>query len=75
MLILISKENMKYNKYKILVYISGFIIIILSEGVLGYVAEDIEINLLLFFLPILITLFIYFIFFYKLKLKYRALKT
>ena len=75
MLILVSKENMKYNKYKILVYISGFIIIILSEGVLGYVAEDIEINLLLFFLPILITLFIYFIFFYKLKLKYRSLKT
>ena len=74
-LTLISKENVKYNKYKILVYVTGFIVIILSEGVLGYVAEDIKINLLLFSLPILLTLFIYFIFIYKLKLKHRSLTT
>ena len=70
-LILSSKENLNYSRYKFFVYILGFLIIILSESSLGYINNNIYQNFLLIALPITLILILYCIFFYKLKLGYR----
>ena len=67
MLILISKENSSYSKNKFSVYIIGFLIIILSEISLGYINNDIYRNFSLLILPIILIIFFYCFFAYKLK--------
>jgi lipopolysaccharide export system permease protein len=56
LLLLSSKESIKYSKYKILVYTVGFITIVLSEASLGYLNENILVNLGLMILPIFLTI-------------------
>jgi lipopolysaccharide export system permease protein len=73
LLILTSKENLKYNKNKFLIFFLGFGIIILSESSLGYIANDLIKNFLILILPIILTLIVYLVFIYKLKLSYRKL--
>jgi lipopolysaccharide export system permease protein len=73
LLILTSKENLKYNKNKFLIFFLGFGIIILSESSLGYIANNLIKNFSLAILPIILTLIIYLIFIYKLKLFYKNL--
>jgi len=73
LLILTSKENLKYNKNKFLIFFLGFGVIILSESSLGYIANNLIKNFSLVILPIILTLIIYFIFIYKLKLSYKNL--
>jgi lipopolysaccharide export system permease protein len=73
LLILTSKENLKYNKNKFLIFFLGFGIIILSESSLGYIANNLIKNFSLVILPIILILIIYLIFIYKLKLFYKNL--
>ena len=73
LLILTSKENLKYNKNKFLIFFLGFGIIILSESSLGYVTNNLIKNISILVLPIILTLIIYLIFIYKLKLSFRKL--
>ena len=73
LLILTSKENLKYNKNKFLIFFLGFGVIILSESSLGYIANNLIKNFSLVILPIILTLIIYLIFIYKLKLFYKNL--
>ena len=73
LLILTSKENLKYNKNKYTIFFIGFGIIILSESSLGYVTNNLMKNTLIMTLPIILTSIIYFIFVYKLKLFNRKL--
>jgi len=73
LLILTSKENLKYNKNKFLIFFLGFGIIVLSESSLGYIANNLIKNFSLVILPIILTLIIYLIFIYKLKLFYKNL--
>ena len=73
LLILTSKENLKYNKSKFLIFFLGFGIIILSESSLGYVTNNLIKNISILVLPIILTLIIYLIFIYKLKLSFRKL--
>jgi lipopolysaccharide export system permease protein len=73
LLILTSKENLKYNKNKFSIFFLGFGIIILSESSLGYIANNLIKNFSLVILPIILTLIIYLIFIYKLKLSYKNL--
>ncbi|WP_435162515.1 LptF/LptG family permease [Candidatus Pelagibacter bacterium nBUS_25] len=73
LLILTTKENQKYNKNKFFVFLAGFAIIVLSESSLGYITNSLTKNILISILPIIITLIIYFIFVYKLKISYRKL--
>ena len=68
LLILTSKENLKYNKNKFSIFILGFVIIILSESSLGYITNNLIKNILILILPIILTFIIYLIFFYKLRL-------
>ena len=67
MLILTSKENLKYNKNKYSVFFIGFGIIILSESSLGYVTNNLVKNTFILILPIFLISLIYLIFVYKLK--------
>jgi lipopolysaccharide export system permease protein len=73
LLILTSKENLKYNKNKFLIFFLGFGIIVLSESSLGYIANNLIKNFSLVILPIILTLIIYLIFIYKLKLFHKKL--
>ena len=73
LLILTSKENLKYSKNKYTIFFIGFVIIILSESSLGYVTNDLIKNILIIILPIVLTSIVYFIFVYKLKLFNRKL--
>jgi lipopolysaccharide export system permease protein len=68
LLILISKENLKYNTKKYSIFFIGFGIIILSESSLGYVTNNLIKNTLIIILPIFLISIVYFIFVYKLKL-------
>jgi len=73
LLILTSKENLKYNKNKFSIFFLGFVIIVLSESSLGYIANNLIKNFSILILPIILTLIIYLIFIYKLKLSYKNL--
>ena len=68
LLILTSKENLKYNKNKYLVYFTGFGIIILSESSLGYITNYFTKNIFISILPIILILITYIVFAHKLKL-------
>jgi len=68
LLILTSKENLKYNKNKFSIFFLGFGMIILSESSLGYIANNLIKNISVLILPIIIALIIYSIFFFKLKM-------
>ena len=67
LLILTSKENLKYNTNKYSVFFIGFGLIILSESLLGYVTDNFINNTLIIILPIFLISILYFIFVYKLK--------
>ena len=73
LLILTSKENLKYNKNKFLIFFLGFGVIILSESSLGYITNNLIKNFSILILPIILTLIIYLIFIYKLKSSYKNL--
>lgn len=73
LLILKSKENIKYNKNKFSIFFIGFGAIILSESSLGYITNNLIKNISISILPIVLTLIFYFIFIYKLQLFYRKL--
>jgi len=73
LLILNSKENLKYNKNKYLIFFVGFIIIILSESSLGYITDNIIRNILISIFPLILTLLIYLVYIYKLNFIYRKI--
>ena len=73
MLILNSKENLRYNKNKYLIFFIGFIIIILSESSLGYITDNLIKNISILILPLILTLLVYLIYIYKLSLIYRKI--
>ena len=73
LLILTSKESLKYNKNKFLIFSLGFGVIILAESSLGYITKNFIENFSILILPIFLTLIIYIIFIYKLKLSYKKL--
>ena len=72
-LILTSKENLKYNKNKYIIYFLGLSIIILSESSLGYLSDNLTKNISISIIPLFLVLIIYFFFIYKLKLSNRKL--
>lgn len=68
LLILKSKENRKYVKYKYLTFIFGIIIIVLSESSLGYVNNKMISNMPLIILPFSLIFIFYFFFLSQLKI-------
>ncbi|WP_262589548.1 LptF/LptG family permease [Candidatus Pelagibacter communis] len=58
-LIYYSKENLKYNLFKLITFFSGLAIIIFSETTIRLISNNILINLYISLLPIIFFVFIY----------------
>jgi lipopolysaccharide export system permease protein len=72
-LIIHSKEKINYSRYRLIVFLIGFFLIIFSESTLKFVDKSMYNNLLIGLIPIIIILFLYIYIFsqlnYKKKLK------
>ena len=68
-LILSSKEKKNYSKLKVSTFLIGVITIIFSEGIIKFLSLDFFNNILIFFTPIMLFLFLYLMFLLKLKFK------
>ena len=69
-LILSSKENPDYYKYKIFTFILGLFFIIFSETTIRLISEDLSKNIFIIILPYINFLMLYLFIFKNLKLKY-----
>jgi lipopolysaccharide export system permease protein len=68
LLILTSKENLRYSKNKYIIFFIGLLVIILSESSLGYISNSLIKNIYISILPVFFVLIVYLIFIYKLKI-------
>lgn len=66
-----SKENVNYNKYKIVIYFSGFFLIIFSETTIRFVQGTLINNYKLIIIPFVCLIIIFTFFFSKLIFKER----
>lgn len=69
LLIVNSKERVNYSKYRILIFLLGFFIIVISESTLRFVSNSFENNIILILIPIILILFLYFYFLKKFIIK------
>ncbi len=69
LLILSSKEKINYSRLKFITFITGIIIIIISEGIVRFINKELQDNLIIFISPFILFAFLYSIFFYKLNLR------
>ena len=68
-LILTSKEKNNYNKIRLFTFVTGVVIIILSEAIIRFISKELSESLFIFCSPFILFILFYSIFFYKLKLK------
>ncbi len=66
-LILISKESKFYNKFRIIVFLNGFLFIILSETLLRLIKSDFYYNIKIVIVPFILFTLLYLIFILALK--------
>tara|TARA_B100001093_G_scaffold463109_1_gene478884 strand:+ start:197 stop:1330 length:1134 start_codon:yes stop_codon:yes gene_type:complete len=66
-LVLISKEESNYAKFKILIFLFGLFIVIFSETTLRFIENNFLDNIKLIIIPLLLTMILYFVIFLKLK--------
>ena len=59
LLILRSKENINYPRYRILIFLIGFSTIIISEMTIRLINEDFIKNIKFFIIPIILVIFLY----------------
>ena len=67
LLILKSKENINYTKYRFLIFFIGFSTIIISEMTIRLISEDFLKNIKFFIIPIVLILSLYSNYFLRLK--------
>ena len=65
LLITHSKEKVNYSKYRLFIFLFGFLIIIFSESTLRFIDTSFYNNFLLSLIPVIITIFLYLYFFIK----------
>ncbi len=70
-LIIKSKESTNYLNFRILIFLSGLIIIIISETSIKLISDEISNNINLFVAPVLIFFIIYLSIFYNLRFKFK----
>ena len=68
LLIFKSKENINYSRYRILIFLIGLSLIIISEMTIRLINENIYSNIKFFITPFILTIGLYLIFFLKFKL-------
>ena len=69
LLIIHSKEKINYTKYRIIVFLLGFFIIVFSESTLRFITNSFYNNLVIILIPILALLSLYFYFLLKFNFK------
>ena len=69
LLIIYSKENINYTKFRIGIFLSGLIIIIFAETTQKLIQNSLENNIKIFVMPLIIFLLLYFLVFSKINLK------
>ena len=72
---LVSKENIRYLRYRFLLFVSGLSAIIISESSLGYIQKSFTKNIFLISFPILLILLLYMIIIFKFKFKEFRIQT
>ncbi len=65
--LLISKERVEYLRYRILVFLFGLLVIVISESSLGLIDNNFIKNIFLVFVPLFLISITYLIIFFKLK--------
>ena len=73
-IIITSKENINYNKYKLLIYLIGFFLIIFSETTLRFVGDTLIENFKLVITPLIFLIIIFTFFYSKLNIKIKKNK-
>ena len=68
LLILNSKERINYNKYRTIIFLLGFFLIVFSETTIRFINESILNNTLISLIPIIITIVLYFKMYFKFNL-------
>ena len=66
-LIIKSKENTHYTKYRFMIFVIGLITIIISEMTIRFVDEDFFKNLGIFIIPVISIISLYLLFLLKFK--------
>ena len=69
LLIIHSKEKINYSKYRIIVFLLGFFIIVFSESTLRFITNSFYNNLVIILIPIMTLLTLYFYFLLKFNFK------
>ena len=69
MLIIYSKENINYTKYRLFIFLIGLVIIIFSETTQKLIKDDLNYNLKIYIIPVIIFVLFYFSVSSKLKFK------
>ena len=70
-LLIFSKETINYTKYRILIFLTGFLFIIFSETTQKLIKGSLSDNIQIFIIPIAIFFLLYFAVNYKINFKYR----
>ena len=70
-LIIISKENLKYQKLRLTTFLIGLIVIIFSETTIRFISQAYVKNIGLTIIPIILLLLFYLFLFYKFHSNYR----
>ena len=70
-LIIKSKENINYTRYRILIFLLGVSLIIFSETTQKFIQNSLEYNIAIFVLPVIIFVIFYFSIFYKINNNYK----
>ena len=71
----VSKENIRYLRYRFSLFIFGLSAIIISESSLGYIQKSFSKNIFLISFPILLILLLYMIIIFKFKFKEFRIQT
>ena len=74
LIILKSKENINYSKYRILIFIIGLLLIIFSETTIRLINNILEKNIIVIILPLIFLTILYLIFWFQFQFKFRTLK-
>ena len=74
-LIIHSKEKINYSRYRLIIFLIGFFLIIFSESTLKFVDKSFYNNLLIGLMPFIIIIFLYFYIISKLSYKKKLKKS
>ncbi len=73
LLLILSKENSKYKKLKLITFLIGLLIIVFSESTIRFVSNNSIRNVLIILIPFILGLSLYLYFFIKFKYNHKYL--